>query len=81
MDARASYETLTDREQEVLKLIGDGYTYPVIAERLGLSAHTVDNHKTRILRKLGLHRTADLIRFVIGIGVCVVGPANCRPPE
>lgn len=81
MDAAINrYESLTAREQEVLKLIGDGYTFPGIAMRLALSAHTIDNHKTRILKKLGLHRTVDLVRFAVGVGLCVIDPTNRLPP-
>lgn len=81
MDAAiVGFDSLTGREQEVLRMIGDGYTFPRIAERLQLSLHTIDNHKTRILKKLGLHRTVDLVRFAVGVGLCEITPENRMPP-
>jgi DNA-binding NarL/FixJ family response regulator len=71
---------LTEREVDILRLIGDGWLMKSIAERLRISEHTLDNHKTRILRKLGMHRIVDLVRFAIGIGLSVVDPKNCFPP-
>lgn len=48
-----STRTLTDREAELFGLIGDGLSTRQIAERLGLSAHTVQTHRRRIATKLG----------------------------
>jgi DNA-binding NarL/FixJ family response regulator len=71
---------LTQREADILRLIGDGWSMRIIAERLRISEHTLDNHKTRILRKLGMHRIVDLVRFAIGMGLSFVDPKNCFPP-
>lgn len=54
---------LSDREQEVLVLIGRGYTNTEIAEQLKLRAITVQNHRCNIMAKLGLHSTSHLIRY------------------
>jgi DNA-binding NarL/FixJ family response regulator len=54
---------LSDREQEVLVLIGRGYTNTEIAEQLELRAITVQNHRCNIMAKLGLHSTSHLIRY------------------
>lgn len=54
---------LSDREQEVLALIGRGYTNPEIAEELDLSVHTVQNHRSNIMAKLDIHSTSHLIRY------------------
>ena len=54
---------LSDREQEILALIGRGYTNTEIAERLGLRAITVQNHRCNIMAKLDIHSTAHLIRY------------------
>jgi DNA-binding NarL/FixJ family response regulator len=61
--ARHDSNTLTDREREVLVLVGRGRTYGQIAEQLYISAKTVDNHVRNILAKLHLSRKAELIRY------------------
>ena len=60
---------LTEREQEVLRLIALGLTNKKIAEKLFISVKTVDTHRTRILQKLGAHTAADLVRYAIKIGI------------
>jgi two-component system, NarL family, invasion response regulator UvrY len=56
---------LSDREHEVLRLIGAGKTGAEIAAELSLSAKTISTYRTRILRKLGLRTSADLIRYAL----------------
>lgn len=58
-------ETLTQRELDVLLLIVQGATVKDCAEQLKLSPSTVDNHKTRLMHKLNMHRTVDLVRMAI----------------
>jgi DNA-binding NarL/FixJ family response regulator len=60
-----SYQLLTDRERETLKLIAEGYTAREIAEVLVVSPKTVEWYKTNLMRKLNLHNTADLIKYAI----------------
>jgi len=60
---------LTEREQEVLRLIALGLTNKKIAEKLVISVKTVDTHRTRILQKLDAHTAADLVRYAIKIGL------------
>lgn len=62
-----SKDLMTDREREVLKLIAESHSTKQIAVRLGLSAKTVDNHRTNLMRKLDLHDVASLTRFAIQI--------------
>jgi two-component system response regulator NreC len=57
------YERLTDREREVFQLVVEGKTNSQIADMLCISPKTVDNHRTRLMEKLGVHGTADLVRF------------------
>jgi two-component system response regulator NreC len=57
------YERLTDREREVFQLVVEGKTNAQIADVLFISPKTVDNHRTRLMEKLGVHGTADLVRF------------------
>jgi DNA-binding NarL/FixJ family response regulator len=62
---RSPHEALSDREFEVLRLLVDGLGPTEIGERLHLSVKTVSTHKTRILEKLNLGSTAELVRYAI----------------
>lgn len=62
---RDSYQQLTDREKEVLKLIAEGHTAREIANILVISPKTVDWHKNSIMKKLNIHNRTDLIKFAI----------------
>jgi DNA-binding NarL/FixJ family response regulator len=57
------FERLTDREREIFQLVVEGKTNAQIAEMLFISPKTVDNHRTRMMEKLGVHGTAELVRF------------------
>jgi DNA-binding NarL/FixJ family response regulator len=59
------HEALSDREFEVLRLLVAGQGPTEIAERLHLSVKTVSTHKTRILQKLNLGSTAELVRYAL----------------
>jgi DNA-binding NarL/FixJ family response regulator len=59
------HEALSDREFEVMRLLVEGLGPTEIGERLHLSVKTVSTHKTRILEKLGLASTADLVRYAL----------------
>jgi DNA-binding NarL/FixJ family response regulator len=59
------HEALSDREFEVLRLLVEGLGPTEIGERLHLSVKTVSTHKTRILEKLGLGSTAELVRYAL----------------
>jgi DNA-binding NarL/FixJ family response regulator len=60
---------LTDRETEVLRLVAKGVSYKEIAERLGLSHRTVQNHVQNTLNKLQLHNRVELARYAIERGL------------
>ncbi|MFV2100070.1 response regulator [Micromonospora sp. LOL_024] len=60
---------LTDRETEVLRLVAKGMSYKQIAERLGLSHRTVQNHVQNTLGKLQLHNRVELARYAIERGL------------
>ncbi len=51
------YGTLTDREREVFQLVVEGKTNAQVADVLCISPKTVDNHRTRLMEKLGVHST------------------------
>ena len=59
------HESLSDREFEVLRLLVEGLGPTDIGERLHLSVKTVSTHKTRILEKLNLGSTAELVRYAM----------------
>jgi len=60
---------LTLREWQVLRCLSEGLTVKQSARQLGLSASTVDNHKSRLMRKLKVHKVVDLVRLAIAEGV------------
>jgi len=60
---------LTPREMEVLRLIALGNTVKDCAEILDLAASTVDNHKSRLMKKLGVHKSHDLTRLALREGL------------
>ncbi|HVA69620.1 MAG TPA: response regulator transcription factor [Candidatus Binataceae bacterium] len=62
-------ETLSDREFQVLKLLTDGLSGSEIGEKLHLSVKTIDTYRARLLAKLDLSSTAELIRFALRHGV------------
>ncbi len=62
-------DLLTSREREVLQLIAEGKTNKEIATLLSLSVYTVDAHRGRIMEKLNLHSTGELVRFAIRKGL------------
>jgi two-component system response regulator NreC len=68
-DEQDSYNELTAREKEVLKLIGEGRTSREIGEMLFISLNTVERHRTAIMDKLGMHNKGQLIRFAIRKGL------------
>jgi len=63
------YETLTDREREVLHLVAEGCTNAAIAARLSISPRTAETHRANMMRKLGLHTQTDLIRYALRRGI------------
>ncbi|MFQ5880503.1 MAG: response regulator [Dehalococcoidia bacterium] len=67
--ANDSYERLTEREREVLKLTAEGYSNHEIADKLVLSAKTVDTYRQRIMDKLGLSHRSELVRYAVQRGL------------
>lgn len=65
----SSFQGLTEREREVLRLIAQGKTTAEIAQALFLSPHTVQSHRDHIMEKLNLHRKAELIKYAIRRGL------------
>jgi DNA-binding NarL/FixJ family response regulator len=67
--ANEPYETLTDREKQVLKLVADGKSNKEIAALLGISVKTAMSHREHMMDKLDLHNRTDLVRFALRKGV------------
>jgi DNA-binding NarL/FixJ family response regulator len=70
----SSYESLTLREKEVLKLIAEGKPHKDIADLLFISIRTVDHHRANIMRKLNIKDTANLTKYAIRKGYTSVTP-------
>lgn len=62
-DPAAWWKILSDREQDLLPWIGEGLADAAIAEATGANTATIRVHRQNIMRKLGLHRTVDLVRW------------------
>jgi len=63
------YGRLTAREREVFHLIAEGMTTKEIARRLDISVKTAENHRGRVLDKLGMRNTAELVRYALRKGL------------
>ena len=63
------YGRLTAREREVFHLIAEGMTTKEIARRLGISVKTAENHRSRVIDKLDLRNTAELVRYALRKGL------------
>ena len=71
---RGSFEGLTEREREVMRLLAEGRSNQEIADLLVLSVSTVQTHSAHILAKLGLHSRTELVRFAIRQGIISLDP-------
>ena len=65
------WDTLTQREREVLKLIGEGNKSKEIADYLCISLHTVEKHRSNLMEKLNLHSVSALVSYAIEKGLVV----------
>lgn len=63
------YDTLTDREHEILQLLTEGYSTKEVAEQLHISVKTVATHKVHIMEKLNIHSMTELVKYAIRKGV------------
>jgi DNA-binding NarL/FixJ family response regulator len=66
---RERFDKLTQREQDVLRLVAQGFSAPEIGERLYISPKTVDTYKQRIHEKLGLAHRSDYVQFALKLGL------------
>lgn len=63
------FTNLSEREKQVIKLVAEGYTSEEVGEFLGITAKTISRHRARILEKLKLDSTVDLVKFAIRNGL------------
>jgi len=68
-ETTGSRDFLTERERAVMQLVAEGHSTKVIASKLGISAKTVDNHRTNLMRKLNIHDIASLTRHALESGL------------
>ena len=64
-----TYESLSEREKEVLALIAKGFSNKEIAEQLIISVKTVESHKSNVMEKLGLKTRPELVKFAVKKGL------------
>jgi two-component system, NarL family, response regulator NreC len=64
-----SYDLLTEREKEILQLLAEGKSNKDVAGILNLSTNTVETHRTRIMQKLDLHSTAEIVLYAVRKGI------------
>jgi len=66
---KQAVSVLTSKERGILQLLAEGLTSKEIAETLTLSLHTVHVHKNNIMKKLNIHRQAELVKFALKEGI------------
>lgn len=69
LKTKSAWDTLTQREREILKLIAEGHKNKEIAEFLYISLKTVEKHRTNLMKKLDLHNVAALTAFAVEKGL------------
>ena len=63
------YDLLSEREQQVFRLVAQGHSTNLIADILCVSVKTVEKHRTSLMNKLGVHDRLELLKYAIKIGV------------
>jgi DNA-binding NarL/FixJ family response regulator len=71
-----AWDELTQREKEVLKLVGESYKNKEIADFLGISEKTVEKHRSNIMMKLDLHTASALTAYAIEKGLVTKSPTR-----
>jgi len=75
-EANMDYTRLTPREVEVVRLLSEGCTYARIAQRLGISEHTVTSHIKNAYRKLDVHTAAAAVFRWLALQPAIVSPPD-----
>ncbi len=63
------FERLTPRQREILQLVAEGHSTKDIARKLDLGIKTVETHRAKLMRRLGVHHVAGLVRYAIRVGL------------
>jgi DNA-binding NarL/FixJ family response regulator len=63
------YQSLTEREKQVLKLVAEGNSNKEMAQLLGISVKTAMSHRERMMQKLDIHNRTELVKFALKLGV------------
>ncbi len=69
VDSNSAYGALSPREQQVMRLLAQGESTKMIAEKLSISPKTVANHRANIMTKLDIHNSAGLVRYAARLGL------------
>lgn len=69
LEIRRPLKKLTPRQIEVLRMVAEGGTTREIADQLGLSMKTVESHRGAIMKRLGLHNVAAVVRYAVRTGI------------
>jgi DNA-binding NarL/FixJ family response regulator len=69
LKTKSAFDTVTEREKEILKLLGEGYQNKEIADLVHISVKTVEKHRANIMAKLDLHNAAALTTFAFEHGL------------
>lgn len=80
-EAHDPYETLTNREREVLHLAAEGHSNAGIAGRLKISPRTVETHRAKALHKLGLRGQTDVVLYAVQRGILPTARAFFSPQK
>nr|WP_300999618.1 LuxR C-terminal-related transcriptional regulator [Halomonas sp.] len=75
---RNCYDALRPKERRILVLVAEGLTSREIAERLDVSAKTVDVYRLRSMKALGAGNLAELVRICVALGLVDALPGNGR---
>ncbi len=69
LEIKSSWDTLTEREREILKLIAEGYKNREIADYLCISLKTTEKHRSNLMKKLNIHNAAALTAYAVDKGI------------
>jgi len=66
---KLKYDLLTDREQQIFRLVVEGFSSREIGEQIFISPRTVDKHRSNIMKKLEIKDSFELVRYAIKVGI------------
>jgi DNA-binding NarL/FixJ family response regulator len=79
LKSRSTWDSITAREKEVLKLIGEGFSNKQIAKVLSISTKTVEKHRSSLMNKLDMHNAAALAAYAVQRGL--ISTENMNEPQ